>query len=61
MFDRRIFKEILQWKQKYAPRYALFLKQQFGKRVGTPIVLHHGEVQKKEEVLYLPYYMASLL
>ena len=36
-------------------------KEKFGKRIGIPIVLHHGEVMKKDEVLYLPYYMASVL
>ena len=36
-------------------------KEKFGKRIGTPIVLHHGEVMKKEETIYLPYYMASVL
>lgn len=36
-------------------------KEKFGKRVGTPIVLHHGEVNKKEDVIFLPYYMASVL
>ena len=36
-------------------------KEKFGKRVGTPIVLHHGDVQIKDDMLFLPYYMASLL
>lgn len=36
-------------------------KEKFGKRVGTATVLHHGEVMQKDEVLYLPYYMASVL
>ncbi len=32
MFNRRIFKEILHWKEKHAPHYALFLKG--ARRVG---------------------------
>ena len=32
MFNRRIFKDILHWKEHYAPRYALFLKG--ARRVG---------------------------
>ena len=32
MFERRIYREILEWKEKYAPRYALFLKG--ARRVG---------------------------
>lgn len=36
-------------------------KEKFGKRVGTPVVLHHGELMRKDEVLFLPYYMASIL
>ena len=37
------------------------LKESFGKRIGDGIVLHHGEIDIKDGVLYLPYYMASLL
>ncbi len=36
-------------------------KEKFGKRVGTPIVLHHGELKREAEVVYLPYYMASVM
>lgn len=32
MFERKIFQEMLQWKQNYAPNYALFLKG--ARRVG---------------------------
>lgn len=32
MFNRRIYKEVLRWKERYAPRYALFLKG--ARRVG---------------------------
>ena len=32
MFERKIFQEMLQWKQHYAPNYALFLKG--ARRVG---------------------------
>ena len=37
------------------------LKGIFGKKIGNGIVLHHGEIDVKEDILYLPYYMASLL
>ena len=39
----------------------LKLKEKFGNRVGDGIVLHHGEVERKEGVWYLPYYMATVL
>ena len=26
MFERKIYEEMLKWKQEYAPKYALFLK-----------------------------------
>jgi predicted AAA+ superfamily ATPase len=36
-------------------------REKFGKRVGTPYVLHAGDVKREGEVVYLPYYMAPLL
>ena len=36
-------------------------KEKFRKKVGQPIVLHHGEIKEENGVLYLPYYMASVL
>lgn len=33
----------------------------YGKHIDTPIVLHHGEVKLQDDVLFLPYYMASVL
>ena len=39
----------------------LKLKEKFGNRVGDGIVLHHGEVERREGVWYLPYYMATVL
>lgn len=32
MFERKVFQEMLKWKEKYAPHYALFLKG--ARRVG---------------------------
>ncbi len=37
------------------------LKERFGKRIGNGIVLHHGEISVKENIVYLPYYMAAIL
>ena len=37
------------------------LKEKFGKRIGEGIVLHHGEVMRKDGFSYYPYYMASFL
>ena len=39
----------------------LKLKAKFGKRIGDGIVLHHGEIKREGDVIYLPYYMAALL
>ena len=33
IFERKIFQEMLKWKEQYAPHYALFLKG--AERVGT--------------------------
>lgn len=37
------------------------LKEKYGKRIGDPIVLHHGEIKHQNNIWYLPYYMASVL
>ena len=39
----------------------LRLKQKYGSRIGEGIVLHHGEIQNKEGIWYLPYFMAAVL
>ena len=39
----------------------LAFKEKYGKRVGRGIVLHHGEILLKDDILWLPYYMASVL
>ncbi len=36
-------------------------KEKYGKKVGGGIVLHHGEIRVEENLLWLPYYMASVL
>lgn len=36
-------------------------KEKYGKKVGRSIVLHHGEIRVEETLLWLPYYMASVL
>ena len=36
-------------------------KDKYGKKIGYGIVLHHGEIKKEGDVIYLPYYMAPLL
>lgn len=36
-------------------------KEKYGKRVGRGIVLHHGEIHLEDNILWLPYYMASVL
>jgi predicted AAA+ superfamily ATPase len=35
------------------------LKARYGSRIGESIVLHPGEIQNKEDIWYLPYYMAA--
>ena len=37
------------------------LKEVYGSRIGESIVLHHGEVKNEDGILYLPYYMATVL
>lgn len=36
-------------------------KEEFGKKVGDGIVLHHGEIMRDGGVVWLPYYMAAVL
>lgn len=36
-------------------------KDKFGKKIGEGVVLHHGEIKKEGDMIYLPYYMAPLL
>ena len=45
ILKRKTYKKLLEWKNNYAPQYALFLKG--ARRVGKTV--------------YLPYYIASIL
>lgn len=36
-------------------------KETFGKKVGTRYVLHSGEIKREDDIVFLPYYMASQL
>ena len=36
-------------------------KSKFSNRVGLQYVLHDGDVKREGEIIYLPYYMASVL
>ena len=36
-------------------------KDKFTNRVGLQYVLHDGDIQREGEIVYLPYYMASVL
>lgn len=33
----------------------------FGNRIGKGIILHHGEIKKEDNMLWLPYYTASVI
>ncbi len=37
------------------------LKEKFGKRIGDGIVFHHGEVKREGNIVYLPYYMVTVI
>jgi len=36
-------------------------KEKFRNRIGSSIVLHHGEIKREDDITYLPYYMSSVL
>ena len=36
-------------------------KEKYGKKVGRCIVLHHGEIRREDNILWLPYYMAAVI
>lgn len=37
------------------------LKVTYEKRIGNGIILHNGEIKQEENILWLPYYMASII
>ena len=36
-------------------------KEKYSKKVGRCIVLHHGEIRREDNILWLPYYMAAVI
>ena len=36
-------------------------KASFGTGIGKGIVLHHGEIKQEDNMLWLPYYMATVI
>ena len=36
-------------------------KEKFSKKVGLQYVLHDGDLRRDGDVIYLPYYMASVI
>lgn len=61
MFQRKIYRAMLEWKNRFAPHYALFLRG--ARRVGkTTLAEKLGREAKREgEIRYLPYYMAAMI
>ena len=36
-------------------------KKKFSNKIGMQYVLHEGDIKREEEIIYLPYFMASIL
>jgi len=47
--------------EKKSIKSLISFKEKYGKKVGRGIILHHGELRVEENLLWLPYYMASVL
>ena len=47
--------------EKYTIKSLEKLKKKFSNKIGLQYVLHEGDIKRENEILYLPYYIASIL
>lgn len=59
--DRKVVPIEAKSGRSYAIRSLQNFKNKFNNRVGVQYVLHDGDVKREGDVIYLPYYMASVL
>ena len=36
-------------------------KKKFSNKIGLQYVLHEGDIKREQEIVYLPYYIASII
>ena len=47
--------------EKYTIKSLEKLKKKFSNKIGLQYVLHEGDIKRENEILYFPYYIASIL
>ena len=59
--DRKVVPVEAKSGKSFAVKSLHNFKDKFTNRVGLQYVLHDGDIQRDGEIVYLPYYMASVL
>ena len=59
--DRKVVPVEAKSGKDYTIKSLLKFKEKFSDKVGKQIVLHEGDLKREGDIIYLPYYMASVL
>ena len=59
--DRKLVPVEAKSGKSFAVKSLRNFKDKFTNRVGLQYVLHDGDIKREGEIVYLPYYMASVL
>lgn len=59
--DRKVVPIEAKSGKQYTTKSLQKFKEKFSNKVGAQMVLHEGDLRQEGEILYLPYYMASIL
>ena len=59
--DRKVVPIEVKSSGEYSIKSLKKFKKKFSNKVGLQYVLHEGDLKREEEIVYLPYYMASVI
>ena len=59
--DKKVIPIEVKSSSNYSIRSLEKFKEKYGNRVGLQYVLHDGDIKRDGEIVYLPYYMASII
>ena len=59
--DRKVIPIEVKSSNEYTTKSLEKFKKKFSNKIGLQYVLHEGDIKREQEIVYLPYYIASII
>lgn len=59
--DKKVIPIEVKSSNEYTTKSLEKFKKKFSNKIGLQYILHEGDIKREQEIVYLPYYMASIL